>query len=126
MGDVAGYRLPPIYEQPSWWAGETYALEDGVPAAEPPAAAVLNDACWWAPEECGLPLEPIVAAAHPLDEAYARLVADLPCITTDDECTLEQRAGLGPAALALQSSDFDVEELAMRDCWWDQECEAFA
>jgi hypothetical protein len=82
MGDVAGYRVPPVYEQPAWWMGESYVLEEAEPAVEPPAAAVLHDACWWAPEECDLPLEPIGAAAHSDDDAYVRLAAGLPCITT--------------------------------------------
>ena len=54
---------------------------------------------------------------------------ELPCITTDEGCSLEAAAGLGGVdeADGLALGEMRAESAATEDpCWWDQGCYAFA
>lgn len=91
-GASAQRREIPIFEQPTWWSGETLSDE----FETPPQAESLSDPCLWHPEstdpeECYLPPP---APLVDVDETAYDEVPDIPCITTDDGCSMEAAAGI--------------------------------
>ena len=79
LGDLAGYRTPPIYEQPQWWSGEVVSPPED--AEDTSITSTLTDPCWWATEECDVPLEP---SDSTIDDVVDSLFVQVPCITTGE------------------------------------------
>ena len=124
---------PPVFESHDWWAGEALSLSDEV-AKAPEAARALDpcwyDAacdCWQGAEECS-----VDETTAPPSFVRPSFVPDtdtfdlsVPCITTDEGCTLEARAGVAGSA-AVPSPARETTSPSMDPCFWDEGCTAFA
>lgn len=88
------------------------------------AHAALTDPCYWGTDECEVgELREVVheEGLGALDTA----ATPLPCLTTDDGCDLEARAGL-PSGFDLAEVSDGLDQILRHPCYWDQACEAFA
>ena len=109
------------YETEAWWSGEALTLSEEVAMA--PEVEASRDPCWWNTDECETPSVPISYVDNILSATTVNdvLTEGIPCVTTDDGCTLEARAGIVPEQEPLFVHD---ERLSMDPCFWDDACMA--
>ena len=116
---------PPAYLHSSWWEGEV--LDDDAPHA--PAAPELTDpSCFFATEECELP-ELREPALYREQDVLGLHEPRVPCLTTEEGCTLEAGAGLGVSSVvdaAVAAAPDERAAASMDPCWWEDGCHAFA
>ena len=121
--DVGPPRRGPLhtFETEAWWSGEALTLSEEVSMA--PEVEASRDPCWWNTDECETPSVPISYVDNILSTTTVNdvLTEGIPCVTTDDGCTLEARAGIVPEQEPLFVHD---ERLSMDPCFWDDACMA--
>ena len=78
----------------------------------------------WNEEECAVDGVVHPTAAAPAvdlgDEVLSRVLPVMPCVTTDDGCTLESGSGLAVENVPAEPAAFDGR--FTDPCFWDEEC----
>lgn len=82
----------------------------------------LEDPCFWTDgcEADGATTSPTMRVELTAEE-LARELPAMPCITTEEDCSLEAATGLAYETLAPELTKTDAA--LMDPCFWDQECE---
>lgn len=97
-------------------------FEDGT-AERSSSLPALEDPCFWT-DGCeadgGAALQTMQIDLSA--EELARELPDMPCITSDEECSLEAATGLAYETLTPELTRPEL----LDPCFWDQECETGA
>lgn len=139
----------PVYLDRSWWEGDYAEFDERDYNGETKQtrevagrAEAALDPCFWANDDaCDIPelreealiTEPANAALDAMSPLLADLLArpeaQIPCVTTDDGCSVEAAAGVvtgGSDAHALEAM-WKREAAVLEDpCFWEEGCHAFA
>ncbi len=139
---------PPAYLGEEWWSGEELGVTVDRPAVTAAGVEVEEstaDPCFWRTEDCEVeecdtdaeaqdgdaPCEAPPLAVQPSDviaSATEVLELELPCVTTQVDCELEDAAGIDAAAqrAAGREPDGDLSsEVGSDPCFWDSDCDTF-
>ena len=123
-----------MYQQNDWWSGEVLELDEAtsrmVSQKEP--RALFDDCGYFPTDECKVPelREEFLFDKQP--EAPPLLLdtldVSLPCVTTDDGCSVEAGAALASAdhVAAAAARSAKAEVYTQDPCWWEDGCYSFA